>query len=151
MSKPRSNRKRHWPAALLGPPWWYQAGPFCSFRTALIPGGTDLVSSIRLTPGDCGSHLRTVNSLSWSSNQFRMIWALWHGALLEAIRRLVHCCREGMDMVNNNTQLGCAVQLVLRGPTCHSRNKDPSNQAKFFNLLLCQFPDDVTKWGLISF
>ncbi len=34
---------------------------------------------------------------------------------------MVHCSHKGMDMVSNNTQVGCGVndaQLVLRGPKC---------------------------------
>ncbi len=44
-------------------------------------GCTSQRCSIGLRSGDCGGHLRKVNSLSCSRNQSEMIWALWHGAL----------------------------------------------------------------------
>ncbi len=67
--------------------------------------------SIGLRSGDCGGHLSKVNSLSCSRNQSEMIWALWHGALScwKYIRRWVHCSHKGMDMVSNNTQVGCGI------------------------------------------
>ncbi len=72
--------------------------------------------SIGFRSGVCGGHLSKVNSLSCSRNQSEMIWALWHYPdicgiiLLEvAIRRWVHCSHKGMDMVSNNTQVGCDV------------------------------------------
>ncbi len=45
-----------------------------------------------------------------SRNQFEMIWALCHGALS---CWKPHCCHKAMDMVNNNTQVGCGVKTVL--------------------------------------
>ncbi len=47
----------------------------------------------------------------------------WCVILLEvAIRRWVYCSHKGMDMISNNTQLGCGglnnAQLVLSGPKC---------------------------------
>ncbi len=67
--------------------------------------------SIGLRSGDCGGHLSKVNSLSCSRNQSETIWALWHGALScwKYVRRWVHCSHKGMDMVSNNTHIGCGV------------------------------------------
>ncbi len=63
--------------------------------------------SIVLRYSDCGGHLSKVNSLSCSRNQSEMIWCI---ILLEvAIRRWVHCSHKGMDVVSNNTQVGCGV------------------------------------------
>ncbi len=57
--------------------------------------------------GDCGGYLGKVKSLSCSRNQSEMIWCI---ILLEvAIRRWVHCSQKGMDVVSNNTQVGCGV------------------------------------------
>ncbi len=44
----------------------------------------------------------------------------WCIILLEvAIRSWEHCSHKEMDMVSNNTQVGCGdAQLVLRGPKC---------------------------------
>lgn len=56
---------------------------------------------------------KTVNSLSCLRNQFEMIcenFVRWSIILLRAvIRRWVDCSHKGMDMVNNNTQVGCGV------------------------------------------
>jgi len=62
------------------------------------------------------SHLSTVNSLSCSRNQFEMIWALWHGAIScwKQHQKMVHCGHKGMDMVSNNTQVGCGISMMLR-------------------------------------
>ncbi len=66
--------------------------------------------SIELRSGDCGGHLRKVNSLSCSRNQSKMIWALWQCIiLLEVHQKMVHCSHKGMDMVSNNTQVGCGI------------------------------------------
>ncbi len=67
--------------------------------------------SIGLRSGDCGGHLSKVNSLSCSRNQSEMIWALWPCIILleVAIRRWVNCSHKGMDMVSNNTQIGCGI------------------------------------------
>ncbi len=64
-----------------------------------------------LRSGDCGGYLSKVNSLSCSRNQSEMIWALWYCAIScwKYIRRWVHCSHKGMDMVSNNTQVGCGV------------------------------------------
>ncbi len=64
-----------------------------------------------LRSGNCGGHLSKVNSLSCSRNQSEMIWALWYCAIScwKYIRRWVHCSHKGMDMVSNNTQVGCGV------------------------------------------
>ncbi len=58
-----------------------------------------------------GGHLSKVNSLSCSRNQYEIIWALWHVHYPagSSIRRCVHCSHKGMDMVSNNTQVGCGV------------------------------------------
>ncbi len=77
--------------------------------------------SVGLRSGDCGGHLSKVNSLSCSRIQSEMIWALWHWCiiLLEvAIRRWVHCSHKGMDMVSNNTQVGCGFKQCSIGTKC---------------------------------
>ncbi len=78
-----------------------------------------------LRSGDYGGHLSKVNSLACTRNQSEddLSFVTWCIILLEvAIRRWVHCSHKGMDMVSNNTQVGCGhfngAQLDLRGPKC---------------------------------
>lgn len=41
--------------------------------------------------------------------KIRWLWrSLWHG-VIASIRRWVHCSNKGMDMINNNIQVGCDV------------------------------------------
>ncbi len=114
--------------------------------------------SIGLRSGDCGDHLSKVNTLSCSRNQSEIIWALWHGALScwSSIRRWVYCSHKGMNMISNNTQVGCGVfndaQLVLRGQKCakklspaslhHHHQSEPSRQGRIdpcFHVLYTKF------------
>lgn len=48
-----------------------------------------------------GAHLSTVNSLSLSRNEIKMIWTLLHGALSYCKLWLVQC-GHGVDIVNSN-------------------------------------------------
>lgn len=48
-----------------------------------------------------GAHLSTVNPLSLSRNQIKMIWTLLHGALSYCKLWLVQC-GHGVDIVNSN-------------------------------------------------
>ncbi len=62
-----------------------------------------------------------VNSLSCSRNKSEMILLcdMVHYPAGSSIRRSLHCSHKGMDMVSNNTQVGCGglnnSQLVLKG------------------------------------
>ncbi len=72
-----------------------------------------------------------------------------------SIRRLAHCSHKGMDMVSNNTQVGCGVlndaQLVIRGPKCakiisptplHHHQSEPLRQGRMdpcFHVLYAKF------------
>ncbi len=66
---------------------------------------------IGLRSGDCGGHVSKVTSLSCSRNQSKMIELcdMVHYPAGSSIRRWVHCSHKGMDMVSNNTQVGCGV------------------------------------------
>ncbi len=66
---------------------------------------------IGLRSCDCRGHLSKVNSLSCSRNmKDDLSFVAWCIILLEvAIRRWVHCSHKGMDMVSNNTQVGCGI------------------------------------------
>ncbi len=82
----------------------------CSSMMWISRSTTSQMCSIGLRSGDCGGHLSKVNSLSCSRNQSEMIWALWRCIiLLEVHQKMVHCSHEGMDMVSNNTQVGCGI------------------------------------------
>ncbi len=80
----------------------------CTSMIRIFRSSTSQRRSIGLRSGDCGGHLSKVDSLC-SINQSEMIWALWIILLEVAIRRWVHCSHKGMDMLGNNTQVGCGV------------------------------------------
>ncbi len=81
----------------------------CTSMMRISLSTTSQRCSFGLSSGDCGGHSSKVNSLSCSRNQSEMIWALWRCIILleVAIRRWVHCSHKGMDIVSNNTQVGC--------------------------------------------
>ncbi|MEQ2313734.1 hypothetical protein AMECASPLE_005090 [Ameca splendens] len=69
---------------------------------------TSQVCFIGLGPKDCGGHWSTMMSLSCSRNKFRddLSYVTWCIILLEVA---VTTWVKGMDMVSNNTQVGCGV------------------------------------------
>ncbi len=127
----------------------------CTSMMQISRSTTSQRCSIGFRSGDCGGRLSKVNSLSCSRNQSEIIWPLWHGALScwKYIRRWVHCSHKGMDMVSNNTQVGCGdAQLVLRGPKCakkisptslhHHHQPEPLRQGRMdpcFHVLYAKF------------
>jgi len=59
--------------------WWRFVGWISGAQSSRST--TSQRCSIGLRFGECGGHFSTVNSLSWSTNQFEMIRVLWHGSL----------------------------------------------------------------------
>ncbi len=75
--------------------------------------------SIGLRSGDCGVKWTRCHVQETSLRWFDLCVML-HYPAGSIIRRWVHCSHKGMDMVSNNTQVGCGVLTMLNWyKSCH--------------------------------
>ena len=93
----------HLMATLLGTPYKYWVRPPLAFRTGQKCCG--LESSRCWKPS---AEILSVIVMSKKPVWDDLSFVTWHIILLEvAIWRWVHCGHKAMDMINNNTQVGC--------------------------------------------
>ncbi len=112
-TKPKVDTYTNWPLYLVEPqvPSWTCLNSLWQIFNNVLEM---FLRPFELRSGDCGDHLCTVNSFSWSRTQFEMIWALWHNSLDR----------------NHHQHLGSlwclnAAHLVPRGLKC-TRNVSPT-------------------------
>ncbi len=99
----------------------------CTSMMQISSSTTSQKCSIGLRFGDCGDHLSKVNSFHVQEASLRWfeLCDMVHYPAGSSIRQWVHCSHKGMDMVSNNTRVGCGVwqcSIGTKGPKMYQEN-----------------------------